>query len=70
MPDSATCGNTETHMFHKHTKEVEVYCSGRSRCNAWAHSPHTFLEKQELWCEGVCKCGMLSRGPHGPGAHK
>lgn len=70
MADLKHCGGKEEHGLHMYTKEVEVYCVGKSPCGAWAHTQHWFTETQEFWCEGVCDCGMLSRGPHGPGTHK
>lgn len=62
------CGDADAHRFHQHEAEIEVSCTGMTRCGVQDHPGHDFVEVQRLWCPGICDCGM--GGTHGPGNHK
>jgi hypothetical protein len=64
------CSNTLPHIYHGYYEQVEVKCTGLTRCGTPTHDPHTFVESQSFWCRGICDCGDMMRGPHGPGDHK
>lgn len=70
MPESVRCDEKLPHRFHEHHKQVEVVCSGLTRCGAVDHEGHTFMQEQRLWCPGICDCHSPFRGLHGPGDHK
>lgn len=69
---SGRCADSEPHDMHNHDVEVEVTCSGKSRCGEVLHPEHTITETQQKHCEGICEwCPPnTSRGVHGNGAHK